>query len=672
MFSIYNNGKPSPMGYSQTLENGLKISNFALFSSVADAIELCLFRDGKESRFAMSRTNDIWHVAIEGVELNDEYAFRITGKNDRTLANPQKLMLDPYAKAVTHKPDLSSSEARSIFLLNDERDNASVAPKGRIVDERFDWSGDCKPSIPWAQTIVYELNVKGFSQLNSRIPEHIRGTYAALLHPENIAYFKSLGITSLELLPVNFFIDEPHLQEKGLRNYWGYNPLAMFALEPSYAADQKQPLNEFKSMVKALHQAGIEVILDVVFNHTAESEKSFPTFCQRGIDDETYYWQNEHGDYINWTGCGNMLNLANDVTRKWVLDCLRYWVTECHVDGFRFDLATVLGRETPDFNPNAQLFAEMEQDDVLQQIKLIAEPWDIGHYGYQVGYFPAYFSQWNDRFRDDMCRFWLWQSGEVGAFAERFAGSSDIFNREGRLPHVSLNFITAHDGFTLRDLVSYNHKHNEANGEENRDGRNENYSYNHGIEDSQLDLADEWQSAVEKRRVLSEKGLLGSLLLANGVPMLLAGDEFGNSQYGNNNAYCQDNEITWLKWDDFNQTLFDFTKQTIALRKKIKSLQQEAWWSDENVVWLNTGGNPMTLDDWHNRESKALQIMLDGKYLFLINAKTEPQSFYFPSGKWKKIAETENSVIQQCDVSGIAFEVLEHMDDENDGVCYEK
>lgn len=672
MFSIYNNGKPSPMGYSQTLENGLKISNFALFSSAADAVELCLFRNGKESRFAMSRTDDIWHVAIEGVELNDEYAFRITGKNDRTLANPQKLMLDPYAKAVSHKPDLSSPESRSIFVLNDERDNAAVAPKGRIIDEHFDWSGDCKPSIPWAQTIVYELNVKGFSQLNSRIPENIRGTYAALVHPENIAYFKSLGITSLELLPVNFFIDEPHLQEKGLRNYWGYNPLAMFALEPSYATDQKQPLNEFKSMVKALHQAGIEVILDVVFNHTAESEKSFPTFCQRGIDDKTYYWQNEHGDYLNWTGCGNMLNLANDVARKWVLDCLRYWVTECHVDGFRFDLATVLGRETPDFNPNAKLFAEMEQDDVLQQIKLIAEPWDIGHYGYQVGYFPDYFSQWNDRFRDDMCRFWLWQSGEVGAFAERFAGSSDIFKREGRLPHGSLNFITAHDGFTLRDLVSYNHKHNEANGEENRDGRNENYSYNHGIEGSQLDLADEWQSAVENNRVLSEKGLLGSLLLANGVPMLLAGDEFGNSQYGNNNAYCQDNEMTWLKWDDFNQTLFDFTKQTIALRKKIQSLQQGAWWSDENVEWLNTGGNPMTLDDWHNRESKALQVMLDGKYLFLINAKTESQSFYLPNGKWKKIAETENSVIQQCDVSGIAFEVLEHMDDENDGVCYEK
>ncbi|WP_314721242.1 glycogen debranching protein GlgX [Haemophilus pittmaniae] len=663
MFSIYNNGKPSPMGYSQTQVNGQQISNFALFSTAADAVELCLFRDGKESRFAMSQSNDIWHLAMKGVELNDEYAFRITGKNDGTLANPQKLMLDPYAKAVSHKPDLSSPEARLIFLLSDERDNAAVAPKGRIIDETFDWTGDCKPSIPWAQTIVYELNIKGFSQLNSRIPVDIRGSYAALAHPENIAYFKALGVTSLELLPVNFFIDEPHLQEKGLRNYWGYNPLAMFALEPSYAADSKQPLHEFKNMVKALHQASIEVILDVVFNHTAESEKAFPTFSQRGIDDKTYYWQNEQGDYINWTGCGNMLNLANDVTRKWLLDCLRYWVTECHVDGFRFDLATVLGRETPDFNPNAKLFAEMEQDEILQNIKLIAEPWDIGHYGYQVGRFPAYFSQWNDRFRDDMCRFWLWKSGEAGAFAERFAGSSDIFNREGRLPYGSLNFITAHDGFTLQDLVSYNHKHNEANGEENRDGRNENYSYNHGIEGAQLDLADEWQREVGNSRILSAKGLLASLLLANGVPMLLAGDEFGNSQYGNNNAYCQDNEITWLKWDDFNHTLFDFTKRTIALRKKIQSLQREIWWSDENVAWLNCGGNPMTLDDWHNRESKALQVMLDGQYLFLVNAKTEPQSFHLPTGQWQKIDGDANVMLQQCDVSGIAFEVLEHMED---------
>ena len=578
-------------------------------------------------------------------------------------------MLDPYAKAVTHKPDLSSPEARSIFLLNDERDNAAVAPKGRIVDEHFDWSRDCKPSIPWAQTIVYELNVKGFSQLNSRIPENIRGTYAALVHPENIAYFKSLGITSLELLPVNFFIDEPHLQEKGLRNYWGYNPLAMFAVEPKYCseANHGNPLYEFKSMVKALHEAGIEVILDVVFNHTAESEKPFPTFSQRGIDDRTYYWQNEQGEYINWTGCGNMLNLANDITRKWVVDCLRYWVEECHVDGFRFDLGTVLGRESPDFNPHAKLFDDIAQTPSLQQVKFISEPWDIGHYGYQLGRFPHYFAEWNDRFRDDMCRFWLWKSGEVGAFAERFAGSSDLFKREARLPHTTLNFITAHDGFTLRDLVSYNHKHNEANGEDNRDGRNENYSYNHGIEGSQLDLNDEHQSAVENQRVLAQSGLLASLLLGNGTPMLLAGDEFGNTQFGNNNAYCQDNEITWLKWQDFNQELFDLTKQLIATRKQIQSLQRDVWWSDENVTWLNIEGESMRTEDWHNRESKALQVVLDQQWLFLINAKAEPQSFMLPvafDGHWKAVAGTTNLTEQQrqVDVGGMAFCVLKKMD----------
>ena len=660
MFSIYNNGKPSPMGYSQTLENGLKISNFALFSSEADAIELCLFRDGKESRFAMSRTDDIWHVAIEGVKLNDEYAFRITGKNDRTLANPQKLMLDPYAKAVTHKPDLSSPEARSIFVLNDERDNAEVAPKGRILDEHFDWSGDCKPSIPWAQTIVYELNVKGFSQLNSCIPENIRGTYAALAHPKNIAYFKSLGITSLELLPVNFFIDEPHLQEKGLRNYWGYNPLAMFALEPSYAADQKHPLNEFKSMVKALHQAGIEVILDVVFNHSAESEQTYPTFCQRGIDDQTYYWRNDQGRYINWTGCGNMLNLSSDAGRKWVVDCLRYWAEHCHVDGFRFDLASVLGRDTPDFNVQAQLFTDIKNEPSLQNIKLIAEPWDIGYYGYQVGNFPNYFAEWNDRFRDDLCRFWLWKSGEIGAFAERFAGSSDLFKKNDRLPHTTLNFITAHDGFVMQDLVSYNQKHNEANGEENCDGRNENYSYNHGVEGSTESLSEPQKSAVENNRTFAQSGLLMSLLLANGTPMLLAGDEFGNTQYGNNNAYCQDNEITWLKWVNFNKELFELTKQTIAARKQIGSLNRNQWWSGDNVQWLNIHGNQMTVDDWQNQQTKALQVVLDKHCLLLINAKAEGQVFRLPDGKWKPQIGTHNLTLdaQQAELSSMGFCML--------------
>ena len=358
-----------------------------------------------------------------------------------------------------------------------------------------------------------------------------------------------------------------------------------------------------------------------------------------------------------------MLNLANDITRKWVVDCLRYWVEECHVDGFRFDLGTVLGRESPDFNPHAKLFGDIAQTPSLQQVKFISEPWDIGHYGYQLGRFPHYFAEWNDRFRDDMCRFWLWKSEEVGAFAERFAGSSDLFKREARLPHTTLNFITAHDGFTLRDLVSYNHKHNEANGEDNRDGRNENYSYNHGIEGSQLDLNDEHQSAVENQRVLAQSGLLASLLLGNGTPMLLAGDEFGNTQFGNNNAYCQDNEITWLKWQDFNQELFDLTKQLIATRKQIQSLQRDVWWSDENVTWLNIEGESMRTEDWHNRESKALQVVLDQQWLFLINAKAEPQSFMLPvafDGHWKAVAGTTNLTIQQqqVEVGGMAFCVL--------------
>ena len=670
MVAVKNQGQAYPFGYSQHEENGEQITNFALYSSVADAVELCLFENGKkEQRFAMHRSEHVWHIALSGVTQGTQYGFRITAENDRTLANPNKLMLDPYAKAVVGKPDLSSPEVRSIFQLSDPRDNAEFAPKGQIIETAFDWQHDKAPKTPWAETVIYELSVKGFSQLRAELPEKLRGTYAGLAQPQSVAYLKELGVTAVELLPINYHVNEPHLQEKGLQNYWGYNPLAMFAVEPKYCseANHGNPLYEFKSMVKALHEAGIEVILDVVFNHTAESEKPFPTFSQRGIDDRTYYWQNEQGEYLNWTGCGNMLNLANDITRKWVVDCLRYWVEECHVDGFRFDLGTVLGRESPDFNPQAKLFEDIAQTPSLQQVKFISEPWDIGHYGYQLGRFPHYFAEWNDRFRDDMCRFWLWKSGEVGAFAERFAGSSDLFKRETRLPHTTLNFITAHDGFTLRDLVSYNHKHNEANGEDNRDGRNENYSYNHGIEGSQLDRNDEHQSAVENQRVLAQSGLLASLLLSNGTPMLLAGDEFGNTQFGNNNAYCQDNEITWLKWQDFNQELFDLTKQLIATRKQIQSLQRDVWWSDENVTWLNIEGESMRTEDWHNRESKALQVVLDQQWLFLINAKAEPQSFMLPvafDGHWKAVAGTTNLTEQQrqVDVGGMAFCVLKKMD----------
>ncbi|TYA36393.1 glycogen debranching protein GlgX [Aggregatibacter actinomycetemcomitans] len=666
MIAVKNNGKPYPFGYSRYEESDEQITNFALYSSAAQQVELCLFEEERESRFNMVNSDNVWHLALSGVANGTQYGFRITSKNDRTLtANPQKLMLDPYAKAVVGKPGLSSPETQAWFLLSDERDNARYAPKAVVVDRAFDWQSDKAPNTPWTETIVYELSVKGFTKLQTELPETIRGTYAGLAHEQTIAYLKKLGITAVELLPVNYAISEPHLQQRGLSNYWGYNPLAMFAVEPKYCsqANMANPLNEFKHMVKALHEAGIEVILDVVFNHTAESEKYFPTFSQRGIDDETYYWQTPQDEYLNWTGCGNMLNLSNHITRRWVVDCLRYWVEECHVDGFRFDLATALGRETPDFNHHAALFNDIAQTSSLQRVKLISEPWDIGHYGYQLGNFPHYFAEWNDRFRDDMCRFWLWKSGEVGAFAERLAGSGDIFKQERCLPHTSLNFITAHDGFTLRDLTSYNQKHNEANGEENRDGRNENYSYNHGFEGSELDLTDPHQSAVENQRVLTAGSLLMSLLLSNGTPMLLAGDEFGNSQFGNNNAYCQDNEITWLKWQSFNQDLFNLTSQTIALRKKIASLLSDHWWSQENVSWLNAHGELMSLDDWHNRENKTLQVVLDEQWIFLINAKAEKQHFTLPMqavSQWKHVCGTTHLTLHenQVEVDGVAFCVL--------------
>ncbi len=643
------------MGYSIFTENGVKVTNFALFSAAASGVELCLFYGDKETRFPMVRTNNVWHLAVAGVEVGTEYGFRIHGEH----ANPNKLMLDPYAKAVNSKPDLTTEESRSWFLMNDHRDNAHIAPRAVIISEDFDWENETAPNTPWAETIVYELHVKGFCQLNDKIPAELRGTYAGLSHPINLAYLKELGVTAVELLPVNFHINEPHLQARGLANYWGYNPLAMFAVEPKYAATNN-PLAEFKAMVKAFHKAGIEVILDVVFNHSAESEQTYPTFCQRGIDDQTYYWRNDQGRYINWTGCGNMLNLSSDVGRKWVVDCLRYWAEQCHVDGFRFDLASVLGRDTPDFNAQAQLFTDIKNEPSLQNIKLIVEPWDVGHYGYQVGNFPNYFAEWNDRFRDDLCRFWLWKSGEIGAFAERFAGSSDLFKKNDRLPHTTLNFITAHDGFVMQDLVSYNQKHNEANCEENRDGRNENYSYNHGVEGSTESLSEPQKSTVENNRTFAQSGLLMSLLLANGTPMLLAGDEFGNTQYGNNNAYCQDNEITWLKWANFNKELFELTKQTIAARKQIGSLNRNQWWSGDNVQWLNIHGNQMTVDDWQNQQTKALQVVLDKHCLLLINAKAEGQVFQLPDGKWKPQIGTHNLTLdaQQAELSSMGFCML--------------
>lgn len=641
-------GQPTPLGCTPLTLNGTQGFNFALFSSAAEKVELCLFEQGIEQRFPMASTpcrevwterdapqdGVIWHLWLPQAKAGMQYGYRIFAKkSDLAIQpNPQKLMLDPYVKGVQGKPDLSSETSRQPYLLSDDQDNADVALKGVILDETFDWQGDVAPQHAWSDTIIYELHVKGFTALQEKIPAPLRGTYAGLAQPAVIAYLKDLGITAVELLPVQYHVDERHLQERGLRNYWGYNPVAMFALEQDYSITPHKPadtLNEFKQMVKTLHKAGIEVILDVVFNHSAESEQDFPTFSQRGIDDQTYYWRDDNGHYLNVTGCGNVLNVATVAGRRWVVDCLRYWVEECHVDGFRFDLASTLGRDTPAFNPQAQLFADILAVPSLHKVKLIAEPWDIGLGGYQVGQFPSSFAEWNDRFRDDMTKFWLWKTGELGTFAQRFAGSSDIYQDGEKRPHHSVNFITAHDGFTLRDLCSYNQKHNEANGEDNRDGRNENYSYNHGVEGS--DLGDD---SVQNARLLSSQALLTSLLLANGMPMLLAGDEFGHSQQGNNNTYCQDNALTWLDWSKlnspFSQQLFRRCRAIIALRKQIPSLQQDDWWSGENVQWYNIDGDLMTVNDWHNTDCKAMQIQLDERWLLLINDKAQPQCYQLP------------------------------------------
>ena len=664
-------GAPFPLGATLKKVKNQQGVNFALFSAQARAVELCLFDDfDNEIRFpVLNKTDDIFHIWIPDVPMGTKYGYRVYSEQnsvnpDRTsLSNPQKLMLDPYAKAVVGKPDLSTPEARAWFELHDERDNAPVAPKGLVCADKFNWTGDKPLQTPWAETVIYELHVKGFSQLREDLPEPIRGTYSALAHPKTIAYLQDLGITAVELLPINYALNEPHLQEKGLTNYWGYNPLAMFAVEPNYAATEN-PLHEFKNMVKTLHKAGIEVILDVVFNHTSESEKHFATFSQRGIDDQAYYWHDEQGNYVNWTGCGNMLNLSLAHTRRWVVDCLKYWVEECHVDGFRFDLGAVLGREywhdRIQFNPHAALFNEILRDPVLAQSKLIAEPWDIGDNGYQLGNFPPHFAEWNNLYRDDLRRFWLWKSGELGKFAERFAGSSDFFKKPDRKPHNSVNFITAHDGFNLRDLVSYNHKHNLANGEHNRDGHNENYSYNHGIEGATDHLLSPEKSAVENQRFLSSAALLRTLLLSNGTPMLLAGDEFGNTQYGNNNVYCQDNETTWLKWNQFDVRLFHAVRDAIALRKKVQSLQQDEWWTNANVRWFNEFGSPMNIDDWHNQGVKSLQILLDERWLLLINGKANLQMFHLPQGLWTcHIGEYLEQSNQHFVVSGVTLCLLE-------------
>lgn len=626
-------GKPAPLGASVD-QQGI---NFALFSAHAERVELCLFdAHQQEHRFTLpSRSGDIWHgylpltaqepIARPGLR----YGYRVYGPfapQQGHRFNPNKLLLDPCA----HQLDgwvVDDDSLLGGIDAPDERDSAQVMPKGMVVNLAYDWEDDVPLSTPWGESVIYEAHVRGLTQRHPDIPAELRGTYSGLAHPVMTDYLKTLGITAIELLPVQQHADEPRLQKQGLRNYWGYNVLLPFAVETSLAV-RDDALNEFRDMVKALHRAGIEVILDVVFNHSAELDVEGPTLSLRGIDNQSYYWLTDQGEYHNWTGCGNVLRLNHPAVIDWVMQCLIFWREECHVDGFRFDLATVLGR-TPVFDPAAPLLTALREEPRLQGVKLIAEPWDIGDGGYQLGRFPAPFAEWSDRYRDDMRRFWLCGDISLGGFARRFAASSDIFQQHSRLPHASINKLTAHDGFTLCDLVSFNHKHNHANGEDNRDGTDSNFSNNHGTEG--LDADD----ATRARRAASQRALLTTLLLSQGTPMLLAGDEHGHSQQGNNNAYCQDNDLTWLNWEAADNALSTFTAGLIKLRRAIPALQQDAWWQegDGRVQWLNERAQPLTPSAWEQGEHR-LQIVLSSDWLLLINASASPCEMSLPAGDW--------------------------------------
>ncbi|MCX8958842.1 glycogen debranching protein GlgX [Erwinia psidii] len=611
--------------------------NFTLFSPHADRVELCLFdAQGEERRMDLPAcTEGVWHGWLAAIKPGQRYGYRVHGPwqpHDGHRFNPAKLLVDPCARAVegevTDDPRFQCGETEP-----DTSDSGPVAPRSVVLADDFDWEDDQPPCVPWGQTVIYEAHVRGLTQRHPDIPPAIRGTYAALGHPVMINYFKRLGITSLELLPVACFAHEPRLLRLGLTNYWGYNPLAPYALHNRYASGigGTSARAEFQQAVKALHKAGIEVILDVVFNHSAELEETGPTLMNRGVDNKSYYWLSQHGGYENWTGCGNTLNLSNPVAMRWTLDCLRYWVETCHVDGFRFDLATVLGR-APEYYRDSALFQAIEADPLLSHCKMIAEPWDIGPGGYQVGNFPARFAEWNDQFRDVMRRYWLHGDMANGEFARCFAATSDVFQQQGRLPSASINLITAHDGFTLRDLVSFNHKHNEANGEDNRDGHNSNFSHNHGVEGLNAPLL------VTEHRRRSVHALLTTLLLAQGTPMLLAGDEHGHSQHGNNNAYCQDNELTWLDWQHNDSGLFAFTAALIALRKTIPALTADRWWQegDGNVEWLDQAGQALDHAAWQHGV-RRLQIRLSQHWLIAINATEDVSDLTLPPGEWHAI-----------------------------------
>jgi glycogen operon protein len=671
-------GYPYPLG-ATWLGNGV---NFALFSEHATSVDLCLF-DSMEAREENVRipvtehTDQVWHIFLPEAQPGQIYGYRVSGPYEPEIGmrfNSSKLLLDPYAKAIAGRVEWGDEMFGYVVggekedLTRDFRDDAWGMPKAVVIDNAFNWDGDRKPGRPLAESIIYEVHVKGFTKLCPRVPPELRGTYAGLGSTWAIDYFKHLGVTAVELLPVHAHIDDKALVDRGLTNYWGYNTIGFFAPEAKYSGsgDRGGQVNEFKTMVRNLHAAGIEVILDVVYNHTAEGNHLGATLAFRGIDNiASYRLRTENPRfYLDFTGTGNTFNLLHPRTLQLVMDSLRYWVLEMHVDGFRFDLASTLARDANGVNKLHAFFEIIHQDPVLSQVKLIAEPWDVGEGGYQVGNFPVLWAEWNGKYRDAIRSFWKGDEGKIGEVAYRLTGSPDLYQHDGKRPYASINFVTSHDGFTLTDLVSYNEKHNEANGEKNHDGDNNNLSWNHGVEGPTED------PKINALRERQRRNFLTTLLISQGVPMLLGGDEFGRTQNGNNNAYCQDNELSWFhweKWDENQKALFEFTRRLIQLRRQHPVFRRPKFFQGrrirgseiKDVMWFNPGGNEMSEKDWSLPLARCLGMMLSGDtidvlgfqgepirddtFLFLMNAHYETISFLLPGQEnieWQLLLDT--------------------------------
>lgn len=648
-------GRPWPLG---ARFDGQGV-NFALFSAHASRVELVAMIGDEQHEFALERQTDgVWHGYLPGGCPRLRYAYRVFGSPQRAIGDrfdPSRLLLDPCARRLTGEFSWAAATDRSSAygLLCAVCDD--TAPP-------FDWGGDRRPLTPWDDSVLYEIHVRGASMRHPEVPEPLRGTYLGLASPAMIAHYRRLGITALNLLPVQQHIDEARLAAAGLSNYWGYNPINFFAAEPRYARDPARAMDEFRAMVRELHRHDIEVILDVVFNHTAEVDAEGPTLSWRGIDNRVYYRLGNGGRYENHSGCGNSLKLGEPRVLQQVMDALRYWVNEGHVDGFRFDLATTLTRDSAFLDTIAQ-------EPALQGIKLIAEPWDVGPDGYRLGRFPAGWSEWNDRFRDQVRGFWLTRDFGTNALAQRLAGSSEAFRHRGRAPQAGINFIAAHDGFTLTDLTRYRDKHNEANGEHNRDGHAVNFSNNCGCEGDSAD------PAIVHRRDRVTRALLASLFLAQGVPMLQAGDEFGRSQQGNNNAYCHDSELTWLDWATAQHTRLDYVARLIELRRRLSPLRRRRWLTGEidgrgeiDCRWLHPEGHEMGVSDWHDPALHAFGFELADddnleRILCLFNRDAEGRAFALPPGLWiRRFDSTDESATGiegqgQCELAGEAVQV---------------